>query len=70
LAFSGVNAVVRKMIKLAKPKAVISVKGGEYSYKNVSSIRTMETKCRLGEEFMEDIPDGSKTKVWIKNFLK
>ena len=51
------------MIKLAKPKAVITVKGGEYLYKSVSTLRTIETKCRLGEEFMEDIPDGSKTKV-------
>ena len=54
---------MRKMIKLAKPKAVFSIQDKEYSYKSVSTVRTMETKCRLGEEFIETIPDGNKTTV-------
>ena len=67
---TGVNAFVRKMIKLAKPKAVFKVENGEYVYKSVSSVRTISTKCRLGEEFIEDIPDGNQTNVKSKVLLE
>ena len=55
--------MIRKMIKYVKPKCAVTVGSGAYSYKSISSLRTIETKCQLGQEFVEDIPDGSKSKV-------
>ncbi|CAK8675626.1 unnamed protein product [Clavelina lepadiformis] len=59
----GVNAFVRKMISLAKPKVVIKINDTDFLYQSVSSLKKIETKCKLGEEFQEDIPDGNKCKV-------
>ncbi|XP_076814407.1 fatty acid-binding protein, adipocyte-like [Clavelina lepadiformis] len=61
----GVNAFVRKMISLAKPKVVININHNDFLYQSVSSLRKIETKCKLGEEFQEDIPDGNKCKSLI-----
>ena len=63
MLYVGVNAFVRKMISLAKPKVVININHNDFLYQSVSSLRKIETKCKLGEEFQEDIPDGNKCKV-------
>jgi len=60
---SGVNLAVRKLASLAKPNVVMEISGDNVIYKSISTARTTEVKCKIGEEFEEAQPDGVKTKV-------
>lgn len=61
---AGVNVALRQMGNLAKPDLLISVDGsGVVTMKSVSTLKTIEIKFKLDEEFDESTADGRKTKV-------
>lgn len=64
---AGVNVALRKMGNLAKPDLLISVDDNSVvTMKSVSTLKTVEIKFKLDEEFDETTADGRKTKVCVR----
>lgn len=61
----GVGWMPRKIIATVSPIIELSEKDGVYTLSSSSTFKTTETKFKLGEEFDEDIPDGTKAKSVI-----
>lgn len=63
---AGVTTALRKMGSVAKPDLLISVDGdGVVTMKSVSTLKKIEIKFKLDEEFDELTADGRKTKVCV-----
>lgn len=63
---AGVNVALRQMGNLAKPDLLISVDGnGVVTMKSMSTMKTIEIKFKLDEEFDESTADGRTTKVCL-----
>lgn len=56
--------VMRKMAATIKPTQEISVEGGRWKIKTISTLKTTEIEFGIGEEFEETTADGRKVKVY------
>lgn len=48
----------RKMMAMSSPLMEISVDGDQMAIKNISLMRTVENKFKLGEEYIENMPNA------------
>merc|ERR1739838_392481 len=62
-----VNFLLRKAATVSTPVMEVSEEGGEWTIKTSTTLKTMELKFKLGEEFDETTPDGREVKA-IVNF--
>merc|ERR1711872_1074920 len=53
-----VSFLLRKAATVSTPVCEISEDGGVFSIKQSTTLKTIETKFKLGEEFEETTPDG------------
>merc|ERR1711931_230415 len=53
-----VNFLLRKAATASTPKMEVTEEGGVWSIKSSTSLKTMELKFKLGEEFEETTADG------------
>ncbi|CAF0970504.1 unnamed protein product, partial [Brachionus calyciflorus] len=59
----GVGYVKRKLGNQMKPNIVFAKNSDEITFTTISSIRTIEIKFKLNEEFDEETPDGRNVKT-------
>ncbi|XP_022819819.1 fatty acid-binding protein, liver-like [Spodoptera litura] len=62
----GVPYMGRKMMAMSSPLMEISVDGEHMTIKNVSLMRTVENKFKLGEEYIENMPNAKIRSVTTK----
>ncbi|KAF9421913.1 hypothetical protein HW555_002353 [Spodoptera exigua] len=62
----GVPYMGRKMMSMSSPMMEISVDGDQMTIKNVSLMRTVENKFKLGEEYIENMPNAKIRSVTTK----
>ncbi|CAH1645922.1 unnamed protein product [Spodoptera littoralis] len=62
----GVPYMGRKMMAMSSPLMEISVDGEQMTIKNVSLMRTVENKFKLGEEYIENMPNAKIRSVTTK----
>ncbi|KAF9802780.1 hypothetical protein SFRURICE_002948 [Spodoptera frugiperda] len=62
----GVPYMGRKMMAMSSPLMEISVDGDQMVIKNVSLMRTVENKFKLGEEYIENMPNAKIRSVTTK----
>ena len=60
-----VNMLLRKAATASTPVTEISEAGGEWTVKTSTTLKTMELKFKLGEEFDEKTPDGRDVKAKV-----
>merc|ERR1711887_192313 len=58
LKILDVNMLLRKAACASTPKMEVSEDGGVWTIKTSTTLKTMELKFKLGEEFDETTPDG------------
>merc|ERR1712083_189214 len=61
----GVSWLLRKAAGASTPVMEISEAGGNWVIKTSTTMKTMELKFRLGEEFTENTADGRTTKTTV-----
>lgn len=61
----GVNFVLRKLGLSVTPTVELLYDGEYYTIQQVTKIRTVIVKFKPGEEFIEETPDGRKTRTII-----
>ena len=57
--------LLRKAATASTPVTEISEAGGEWTVKTSTTLKTMELKFKLGEEFDEKTPDGRDVKAKV-----
>ncbi|XP_035435936.1 fatty acid-binding protein [Spodoptera frugiperda] len=62
----GVPYMGRKMMAMSSPLMEISVDGDQMAIKNISLMRTVENKFKLGEEYIENMPNAKIRSVTTK----
>eukprot|EP00092_Neocalanus_flemingeri_P027502 GFUD01029835.1.p1 GENE.GFUD01029835.1~~GFUD01029835.1.p1 ORF type:complete len:138 (+),score=39.92 GFUD01029835.1:16-429(+) len=60
-----VSFLVRKAATISTPVMEVSEAGGTWSLKTSTTLKNMELKFKLGEEFDETTPDGRETKAVV-----
>merc|ERR1712192_313935 len=58
LKILDVNMLLRKAACASTPKMDVSEDGGVWTIKTSTTLKTMELKIKLGEQFDETTPDG------------
>merc|ERR1712055_1029478 len=53
-----VNFLLRKAATVSTPVKEVSEEGGVWTIKTSTTLKTMELKFKIGEEFDENTPDG------------
>merc|ERR1711973_491784 len=53
-----VNFLLRKAATVSTPVMEVSEEGGVWTIKTSTTLKTMELKFKIGEEFDENTPDG------------
>lgn len=61
----GVGLMTRKLGASFKPNVKFAKSGDEWTFTTSSSVKTLEIKYRLGQEFDEETLDGRKVKTVI-----
>lgn len=61
----GVGLMSRKLGASVKPKLTFAKNGDEWTFTTASSVKTLEIKFKLGQEFDEETLDGRKVKTII-----
>merc|ERR1712112_345492 len=65
LSALDVNFLLRKAANASAPVMEISEEGGVWSIKTSTTLKSMDLKFKLGEEFDEKTPDGRQTRALI-----
>merc|ERR1712058_34848 len=60
-----VNMLLRKAATVSTPVMEVSEEGGTWTIKTSTTLKTMELKFKLGEEFDETTPDGREVKATV-----
>merc|ERR1712130_349000 len=60
-----VNMILRKAATVSTPVMEITEAGGVWSIKTSTTLKSMDLKFKLGEEFDETTPDGRQTRALI-----
>jgi len=66
LAALGVNYLLRKAATVSTPVMEVSEEGGNWVIKTSTTLKSMELKFKLDEEFDESTPDGRDVKAVVK----
>merc|ERR1712172_470907 len=65
LKILDVNMLLRKAACASTPKMDVSEDGGVWTIKTSTTLKTMDLKFKLGEQFDETTPDGRQTRALI-----
>merc|ERR1712119_105643 len=65
LSALDVNFLLRKAANASTPVMEISEEGGVWSIKTSTTLKSMELKFKLGEEFEEKTPDGREVTALV-----
>merc|ERR1712203_641374 len=65
LKILDVNMLLRKAACASTPKMEVSEDGGVWTIKTSTTLKTMELKFKLGEEFDETTPDGREVSAIV-----
>merc|ERR1712050_92358 len=65
LKILDVNMLLRKAACASTPKMEVSEDGGVWTIKTSTTLKTMELKFKLGEEFDETTPDGREVSAVV-----
>jgi cellular retinoic acid-binding protein 2 len=65
LKLLDVNMLLRKAACASTPKMEVSDAGGVWTIKTSTTLKSMDLKFKLGEEFDETTPDGRQTRALI-----
>merc|ERR1711935_1019426 len=60
-----VNFLLRKAATVSTPVMEVSEEGGAWTIKTSTTLKTMELKFKLGEEFDETTPDGREVTALV-----
>ena len=61
----GVSWLIRKAAKVSTPVTEISEAGGEWTIRTSTTLKTVELKFKLGEEFDDVTADGRDVRVKV-----
>jgi len=61
----GVGFMTRKIANTAKPDVEFIIQGDQWTFKTISSVKNIELKFKLNEEFEETTGDGRQLKTTI-----
>jgi len=65
LKILDVNMLLRKAACASTPKMEVSEDGGVWTIKTSTTLKTMELKFKLGEQFDETTPDGREVSAVV-----
>merc|ERR1711971_862223 len=60
-----VNFLLRKAATVSTPQMDVTEEGGTWTIKTSTTLKTMELKFKLGEEFDETTPDGRQVTATV-----
>merc|ERR1712179_304268 len=60
-----VNFLLRKAATVSTPVMEVTEEGGTWTIKTSTTLKTMELKFKLGEEFDETTPDGREVRATV-----
>merc|ERR1712107_546484 len=60
-----VNFLLRKAATVSTPQIDVTEEGGTWTIKTSTTLKTMELKFKLGEEFDETPPDGREVRATV-----
>merc|ERR1712168_1129003 len=61
----GVNILLRKAATVSTPVMEVSEEGGVWTIKTSTTLKSMELKFKIGEEFEETTPDGREVTAMV-----